>query len=276
MKKLTLTIVSILSVVAIFGVGFAAWVIINPDVEAPADGTIAVETVEDKSYTLTAAFDKTTDTKNGTISFGAPTSGATSGWLRADSTTDKKEKLTAKLTLTLTYKDWAYVPETLNLSIATRSTKSGAKSTDDETVASQFAAVSTPGENQLVSNTVQLSYTNKGTNETDSATINGGEGSAAEIKTAAFTPSTSNATDTTTDKTATLTVTLTFAWGSYFTLTQESGGTVVNPYTFYSGKDYKTFKDDAKSKLELIQTNLGTDVGYKLTISGATKGINAE
>ncbi|MDY2851531.1 MAG: hypothetical protein SOV55_05380, partial [Candidatus Borkfalkiaceae bacterium] len=145
----------------------------------------------------------------------------------------------------------------------------------DIAVVTRFAAVSTAGEDkkQLVSDTVQLSYTNSttGTNEAVNAIINGA-GSVAEIKTEAFTKH-----EGTTPKTATLTVTLTFAWGSYFTLTQEEGGSkVVNPYVFYSGKDYKTFKDDAKSNLELIHTNLGTDVGYKLTISGETKGISAE
>lgn len=266
MKKLTLTIVSILSVVAIFGVGFAAWVIINPNVQTEGTGNITVETVTDKSYTLTAAFDKSTDNKNGTISFGYPANALTSGWLRGDSST-ATEKLTATLTLTLTYKVWDNViPDKLNLSIATKSTKSDL---DDTAVVTRFAAVSTPGANQLVSNTVQLSY---GTGKTASAIING-ENSVAEIETASFTPSAGNATDTTTDKTATLTVTLTFAWGSYFTLTQDGGGSqVVNPYVFYSTKSYDAFKDDAKSKLELIQTKLGTDVGYKLTISGETKG----
>ena len=273
MKKLTLTIVSILSVVAIFGVGFAAWVIINPNVTADQTGNITVETVTDKSYSLAAEFDKTSDTTNGNISFGYPENALTSGWLRGDNST-ATEKLTATLTLTLTYKVWDNViPDTLNLSIATKSTKTGATADDDTAVASKFAAVSTAGEGekQLVSNTVQLSY---GTNKTASAVINGAS-SVAQIETASFTKSASNVDDTTTDKTATLTVTLTFAWGSYFTLTQGSGSTVVNPYVFYSGKSYDDYKDDAKTNLESIQTNLGTEVGYKLTITGTTKGTNA-
>ena len=249
MKKLTLTIVSILSVVAIFGVGFAAWVIINPSVEAPADGTIAVEEVTDKSYKLTA-------TAAGEISFGFPAS-ATTGWLRADKA-DKTEKLTATLTLTLTYKDWAYVPETLNLSIATRSTVDPANDTE---AAANFAKIATVENNKLVSNVVKVSYASSESGL--SATING-EGSTAAVKTASFSK-TSETEDTTTEKTATLEVTLTFDWGSYFT----KDGKVVNPYEFYKETYTEALALDAKTRLGDIKTNL-TNVGYKVTIKGTT------
>ena len=239
MKKLTLTIVSILSVVAIFGVGFAAWVIINPGVEAPADGTIAVEEVTDKSYSLKAEFVKTADSANGTISFGAPTSGATSGWLRADSTTDKKEKLNATLTLTLTYEDWNYVPD-LTLAIASV----GATETTGYAKA--------VGEN-LVSNTIAIAY---GT-ETGNVTIDGSESTAA-IKRDSFTPNEDG-------KTATLEVTLTFAWGSFFT----KGGKVVNPYEFYKDAVYDEKHTEAAEKLGNIEKYL-TGISYKVTIKGTT------
>ena len=238
MKKLTLTIVSILSVVAIFGVGFAAWVIINPGVEAPADGTIAVEEVTDKSYSLKAEFVKTEDSANGTISFGAPTSGATSGWLRADSSTDKKEKLTATLTLTLTYNDWVYVPD-LTLAIASV----GATETTGYAKA--------VGEN-LVSNTIAIAY---GT-ETGSVTIDGS-------KTAAIKKDSFDNNEGT--KTATLDVTLTFAWGSFFTKNEK----VVNPYEFYKDTDYDEKHTEATGKLGNIEKYL-TGISYKVTISGTT------
>ena len=53
-SKLTITIASILSVLVLVGVGFAAWVIINPSVEQAVDGNIQVEEVQELSYTLKA------------------------------------------------------------------------------------------------------------------------------------------------------------------------------------------------------------------------------
>ena len=69
-SKLTISIASILSVLVLVGVGFAAWVIINPNVGANADGNIEVDTVTDNSYDIKAEFLKTSDTANGTIVFG--------------------------------------------------------------------------------------------------------------------------------------------------------------------------------------------------------------
>ncbi len=230
MKKLTLTIVSILSVVAIFGVGFAAWVIINPNVTAEGDGTIAVETVEDKSYELNA-------TVAGEISFGFPAS-ATTGWLRADKA-DKTENLEAKLTLTLTYNDWVYVPD-LTLAIASVG-------------ATETTGYSKAVSENLVSNTVAIAY---GT-ENGSVTIDGTESTAA-IKRDSFAKNEDG-------KTATLEVTLTFAWGSFFT----KGGKVVNPYEFYKDTDYGEKHTEAAGKLGNIEKYL-TGISYKVTISGTT------
>lgn len=69
-SKLTISIASILSVLVLVGVGFAAWVIINPNVGANADGNIEVDTVTDHSYDIKAEFLKTSDATNGTIVFG--------------------------------------------------------------------------------------------------------------------------------------------------------------------------------------------------------------
>ena len=63
-SKLTISIASILSVLVLVGVGFAAWVIINPKVSANADGNIEVDTVTDNSYDIKAEFVKTADTTN--------------------------------------------------------------------------------------------------------------------------------------------------------------------------------------------------------------------
>ena len=103
-SKLTITVASILSVLVLVGVGFAAWVISNPDVNKEAESSITAETVSDKSYTLEATF--ATGEK---IVFGAPeTMNTPNAWLTADGTA--REDLTATLTLTLKYKDWSYVP----------------------------------------------------------------------------------------------------------------------------------------------------------------------
>ena len=109
-SKLTISIASILSVLVLVGVGFAAWVIINPKVNKEVDGTITAETVTDKSYTLEAAF--AADEK---IVFGAPDTTIAGAWL----TNPTKEDLKAELTLTLTYNDWNVIPDDFNISMAT-------------------------------------------------------------------------------------------------------------------------------------------------------------
>lgn len=114
-SKLTISIASILSVLVLVGVGFAAWVIINPNVNKEAESTITAETVTDKSYTLEAAF--AADEK---IVFGAPeTMSNSNAWFTADDKT-KKEDLTAKLTLTLKYKDWSVIPTEFSVTMKTK------------------------------------------------------------------------------------------------------------------------------------------------------------
>ena len=114
-SKLTISIASILSVLVLVGVGFAAWVIINPKVNKEVDGTITAETVTDKSYTLEASF--AADEK---IVFGAPeTMNNSNAWFTADDKT-AKEDLTAKLTLTLKYKDWSVIPNEFSVTMKTK------------------------------------------------------------------------------------------------------------------------------------------------------------
>lgn len=114
-SKLTISIASILSVLVLVGVGFAAWVIINPSVKKDAESTITAETVTDKSYTLEASF--AADEK---IVFGAPeTMNNSNAWFTADDET-AKEDLTAKLTLTLKYKDWSVIPNEFSVTMKTK------------------------------------------------------------------------------------------------------------------------------------------------------------
>lgn len=99
MKRKTLTLtLSILACLALIGVGFASW-IISADTSTTAQGSFIVDTVSDKSYTVTGDWKD----KKSEIIFSAPTGVTTSGWLTNDSA--KKENLTVTYQLTVKYGD---------------------------------------------------------------------------------------------------------------------------------------------------------------------------
>ena len=229
-SKLTISIASILSVLVLVGVGFAAWVIINPNVHKEAESTITAETVTDKSYTLEAAF--AADEK---IVFGAPETTIAGAWL----TNPTKEDLTAELTLTLTYNDWNVVPDNFNITMATTGENSvfnelreGVKT---ESKAKGFKIIANP----TISDGDKLN---------EEIVMNG---AASTIAKTAFKQAKSG-------NTATLIITITFQWG-----------TNGNPYTYYNGKDYAKFREEANAVLtELYRLNTEK---YKVTISGVTK-----
>ncbi len=248
-SKLTISIASILSVLVLVGVGFAAWVIINPNVNKEAESTITAETVTDKSYTLEAAF--AADEK---IVFGAPeTMNNSNAWFTADDKT-AKEDLTAKLTLKLNYKDWSVIPNEFSVTMKTK------KGEGDDVFNSlrdgTDAALTGPlaNKNFIANPTITYGST------TATVTMNG---AAVKIAKTAFPDY--NATDTTTDKTVTLDITITFGWGTYFTV--ENTG-VVNPYVFYNGKDYEKTREEANTVINAI-AQLNT-VKYVVTIDGTT------
>ena len=229
-SKLTISIASILSVLVLMGVGFAAWVIINPKVNKEAESTITAETVTDKSYTLEATF--AADEK---IVFGAPETTIAGAWL----TNPTKEDLTAELTLTLTYNDWNVVPDNFNITMATTGENSvfnelreGVKT---ESKAKGFKIIANP----TISDGDKLN---------EVIVMNG---AASTIAKTSFKQAKSG-------NTATLIITITFQWG-----------TNGNPYTYYNGKDYAKFREEANAVLtELYRLNTET---YKVTISGDTK-----
>lgn len=101
MKRKTLTLtLSILACLALIGVGFASWIIsADTSTTAPARGSFIVDTVSDKSYTVTGDWKD----KKSEIIFSAPTGDTTSGWLTNDSA--KKENLTVTYQLTVKYGD---------------------------------------------------------------------------------------------------------------------------------------------------------------------------
>lgn len=246
-KKLTITIASILSVIVIIGVGFAAWVITNPKVEDTADGSISVETVTDKSYTLTA------EIAGKPISFGAPETPdaeATKGWLVNEA---KAENLTATLTLTLNYKYWSVIPENLMLKIeaGTGLGKSFVKDIDKK-----FEGLV---EASILKNPT-ISYDEKTTNTPVTVTMNGAE---VEIPKTAF--GSADTTDSDTAKTATATIKITFGWGTAFGSEKPE-----NPYNYYNKQDYSTeLAKEANEKLTKLYNALN-GVGYKVTVTGTT------
>lgn len=248
-SKLTISIASILSVLVLVGVGFAAWVIINPNVHKEAESAITAETVTDKSYTLEATF--AADEK---IVFGAPeTMDNSKAWFTADDKT-AKEDLTAKLTLTLNYKDWSVIPNEFSVTMKTK--KGEANDTvfnslrdgTDKTLTGALA-----NKNFIANPKITYGST------TADVTMNG---AAVKIAKTAFPDY--NVTDTTTDKTVTLDITITFGWGTYFTVEN----TVVNPYVFYNGKDYEKTREEANTVINAI-AKLNT-VKYVITIDGTT------
>lgn len=215
-SKLTISIASILSVLVLVGVGFAAWVIINPNVNKEAESTITAETVTDKSYTLDAQI------TGGEIVFGAPETTIAGAWL----TNPTKEDLTAELTLTLTYNDWNVIPDNFNITMAT---------TGENSVFNELReGVKTEGKAKgfkIIANPT-ISYGDK-LNEV--IVMNG---AASTIAKTAFKKAESG-------NTAKLIITITFNWG-----------TNGNPYTYYKDKDYAAFREEANAVLtELYRLN---------------------
>lgn len=249
-SKLTITVASILSVLTLVGVGFAAWIIINPSVSADQNGTITAETVTDNSYTLEAVI--ATDDK---IVFGAPAKmEAKNAWLTADTET-QKEDLSATLTLTLKYKDWNYVP--LNFSVTMKSKKGG----ENDTVFGDLVS------KNYITNP-KISYPSGSTDTITNDVEMNGATSTVTIPKTAF-PGYDDK-DITKEKDVTLVITITFGWGDHFKVDTEN----VNPYVFYNqeGKTYEANHADANTVLTAISGL--KDVSYTVTISGTTNTPN--
>lgn len=97
MKKKTMAILSIVLVVALTAVGFAAWLIVGT-IDGDAQGSFISNQFEDKYFTVDVKFDTNTDANNGKIVFGTPTGEPGEGWLTyADA--DAEQKLTATATI---------------------------------------------------------------------------------------------------------------------------------------------------------------------------------
>lgn len=244
-SKLTISIASILSVLVLVGVGFAAWVIINPNVGANADGNIEVDTVTDHSYDIKAEFLKTSDATNGTIVFGKkiPESYNRPIWLTNNN--EKEEKLTATLTLTaqnFEADSWTEISKK-TLTVSMNSLKSSAADTG-------FAGLAT-GEKKYIKFPV-ITGTGITASKADAAQWSD---VTVQIPLEKF-EYTEGAT------TATYELTITFSWGEYFT----DKGSIVNPYVFYNHMDYSTVNAAlANTDLTAIHNALN-GVSYKVSI----------
>lgn len=237
-KKLSLTLISILSVVVLVGVGFAAWIITTPNVEQQQTGTITASGVTDARYKLTATI------TNGDIVFGKPNDYTPGGnaWFKPSDDVGV-ENFTATLTLTLTKPDGitgldetvfnSYLPNTFTFTM--NATKSNVV---DNT---GFNAEVTAGR---IKNPT-ISYTANG--ETNATTKDVELGNAIEIAKDAFTKGADNK--------YTLTITITFAWGN-------NG----NPYTYFHGKTQTPELVTEALGYDKMKTNL-EGVGYEVTIA---------
>lgn len=237
-KKFSLTLISILSVVVLVGVGFAAWIITTPNVEKKQTGTITASGVTDARYELTAAI------TNGSIVFGKPSGykDNNSDWFKPGSDVGD-ENLTATLTLTLTDPDGnaleeavfnGHLPNTFTFTM--NATKADAV---DNT---GFGNEVTAGRIKYPT----ISYTASGA--TSATTKNDvAFGTAIDIAKSAF--------EKGTDGKYKLTITITFAWGN-------DG----NPYTYFHGKTQTPELVTKALGYNEMKTNL-EGVGYEVKIA---------
>lgn len=246
-KKFSLTLISILSVVVLVGVGFAAWIITTPNVKEQQTGTITASGVTDARYNLTAAI------TNGSIVFGKPSgyddnNSNNSDWFKPGSDVGK-ENLTATLTLTLTDPDgnaWDdetvfdnYLPDTFTFTM--NATKPG--SGEETTVGANDDFNHAVSKNHVKNPTISYG--------TVSATVT--LGTAINIAKDAFTKGADNK--------YTLTITITFAWGTAFT-----DGTHANPYDYFNSLGYSDTNAGKALELNDMQGKIN-GISYEVTIA---------
>ncbi len=235
-KKFSLTLISILSVVVLVGVGFAAWIITTPNVEKKQTGTITASGVTDARYELTATI------TNGSIVFGKPSDydDNNSDWFKPVDVDN--EHLTATLTLTLTDPEGNALDETVfNSHLPNTFTFTMNATKAKEVNNTGFNAEVTAGR---IKNPT-ISYTANG--ETNATTKDVTLGTAINIAKDAFTKGADNK--------YTLAITITFAWGN-------NG----NPYTYFHGKTQTPEFVTEALGYDTMKTNL-EGVGYEVTIA---------
>ena len=245
-KKFSLTLISILSVVVLVGVGFAAWIITTPNVQEEQTGTITASGVTDARYKLTAAI------TNGSIVFGKPSgydgnNSNNSDWFKPDKNVGA-ENLTATLTLTLTKPDGitALDDDVFNNHLPDKFTFT----MNATKAAGEGSSVDANGDfNQAVSQKyVENPTISYGTVSATPVTL----GTPIDIAKSAFTKGTDNK--------YTLTITITFAWGTAFT-----DATHTNPYDYFNNLPYDDVNAKKALELNAMQGKIN-GISYEVTI----------
>ncbi len=246
-KKFSLTLISILSVVVLVGVGFAAWIITTPNVEKKQTGTITASGVTDARYELTATI------TNGSIVFGKPSgyddnSAGNSDWFKPDKNVGA-ENLIATLTLTLTKPDGItaldddvfnnHLPDMFTFTM--NATKPG--SGEETTVGANDDFNHAVSKNHVKNPTISYGAVS------DTVTL----GTAINIAKDAFTKGADNK--------YTLTITITFAWGTAFT-----DGTHANPYDYFNSLGYSDTNAGKALELNDMQGKIN-GISYEVTIA---------
>ncbi|CDB27185.1 unknown [Firmicutes bacterium CAG:552] len=245
-KKFSLTLISILSVVVLVGVGFAAWIITTPNVKEQQTGTITASGVTDARYKLTAAI------TNGSIVFGKPSdyddnNSNNSDWFKPGSDVGD-EKLTATLTLTLTKPDDTVLDEEVfnnhlpnTFTFTMNATKPG--SGEETTVGANDDFNHAVSKNHVKNPTISYGAVS------DTVTL----GTAINIAKDAFTKGADNK--------YTLTITITFAWGTAFT-----DATHTNPYDYFNNLPYDDVNAKKALELNAMQGKIN-GISYVVTIA---------
>lgn len=242
-KKFSLTLISILSVVVLVGVGFAAWIITTPNVEQKQTGTITASGVTDARYKLTAAI------TNESIVFGKPSGyiDNNSDWFKPGKDVGD-ENLTATLTLTLTDPEGNALDETVfnshlpdTFTFTMNATKPG--SGEETTVGANDDFNHAVSKNHVKNPTISYGAVS------DTVTL----GTAINIAKDAFTKGADNK--------YTLTITITFAWGTAFT-----DGTHANPYDYFNSLGYSDTNAGKALELNDMQGKIN-GISYEVTIA---------
>lgn len=243
-KKFSLTLISILSVVVLVGVGFAAWIITTPNVEKKQTGTITASGVTDARYELTATI------TNGSIVFGKPSGyrADSNDWFKPDKNVGA-ENLIATLTLTLTKPDGItaldddvfnnHLPDMFTFTM--NATKPG--SGEETTVGANDDFNHAVSKNHVKNPTISYGAVS------DTVTL----GTAINIAKDAFTKGADNK--------YTLTITITFAWGTAFT-----DGTHANPYDYFNSLGYSDTNAGKALELNDMQGKIN-GISYEVTIA---------
>ena len=226
-KSITLTI-CILAVLALASIGFASWIISNPEASGHDDGTIWVDDVTSQVYDVAATLSVTE------IQYGVPTGylPKATDWLTNNS--GKYDSLETILTVVITPEEGADLNATLS-SAALGVTLTGVKGSTEYT-------------------TEQLNQLFRDAGLTDPVmTIKSGE------DWVEFSDGTINYSDLvvdTSEGTGTCQIKITFSWGA-------NG----NPYTYYNGEghSYAQDREEAEDFLEGVYAAL-YGLSYKVTI----------